>query len=455
MALKSYLEKLASTFIPAPLIHVRRRIGTLRLFNMLTAIATSYLSVLLYLLRKRGLKAAWIFLCIKLFTPVGPGGAGVFWFLAGWLVRRYPQLYRFPRQLEMEITTTCVRRCVHCEHTYWSHESQPRKQMTYDEIVYVLEQFPGLRWASLVGEGSSFEHKHIARLIQYLKQRHIMCYMPDHLCDWDDDMVRTAVENDMDGIILSLDAATKETYESIKVGCNFDKAIGNLRKLVEEKRKRNSPLPEITFNYIAMKNNLHEIPDYVDLIAGIGSRKDFGAGSRIGVVRLLTFKQILGLQVEDIPEKIIADAQARAAKHDFFINFTGTNVREDLPSPSCCMAWMEPYIFMGGFISQCCAVFISNNRDFIRKHAFGNVFEKQFREIWDSKPYKTMRYTINRPDAPVPIQCAGCRVFNTLPREQKYGIVDPHTGEVMTLKKFVTEHLGENMKWRYEDVKID
>ncbi len=453
--MKSLIEKMASVFIPAPLIHARKRMGTSRMLHMLFSIGTSYGSLFVFLLRKRGLKAAWMFLSVKLFTPVGPGGAGLFWFLAGWLVRRHPWLYRFPKQLEMEITTTCRRRCIHCEHTYWSPESQPRRQMTYEEVIHVLKQFPRLRWASLVGEGSSFEHKEIVRLIRYLKAREIMCYMPDHLCDWNDEMIRIAVENDMDGIILSLDAATKETYESIKVGCDFDKAVGNLRKLVQEKRKANSPLPEITFNFIAMKNNVHEIPDYVDLIASIGSRRDFGPGSRIGIVRLLAFKQILDLQLDDIPREIVEEAYARARKHDLFLSFTGTNVREDLPSPSCCMAWMEPYIFMKGYVAQCCAVFISNNRDFIRKHALGNLFENTFKEVWESRPYKRLRYSINRPSAPIPIQCAGCRVFNTLPREQKYGILDTHTGEIISLRRFVQERLGENMQWRYEGVPLE
>ena len=107
---------------------------------------------------------------------------------------------------------------------------------------------------------------------------------------------------------------------------------------------------------------------------------------------------------------------------------------------------------MEGFISQCCAVFISNNRDFIRKYSLGNVFEKDFKEYWDSKPYRALRYLINKPDKPIPIQCAGCRIFNTLPREKEYGIINTHTGEVMSLKKFYHECMGENMKWRYKDI---
>ncbi|UCG37751.1 MAG: SPASM domain-containing protein [bacterium] len=447
-------EKMTAMFIPAPLLISARRIGLRRLFSMLFAIGFSYTGVVWYLLRRRGPAAAWKFISVKLFTPVGPGGVGVWWFFAGWFIRRFPQLYGMPKQLEMEITTTCAKRCIHCEHTYWSRESQPIKQMTYEQVIGILEQFPGLRWASLVGEGSSFEHKEMKRFITYLRRRNIMSYVPDHMCDYDDETIEHIVSNDMDGIVLSFDGASRETYESIKVGCRYDRTIENIRKVLAAKKRLGTPFPEIMFAYIAMKNNVHEIPDFVDLVGNIGRRAEFGAGSRIGIIRLLAFKQILDLQLEDIPGEIIEETYRRAAKHGMLVNFTGTNVREDLPEPTCCMAWMEPYIMMEGYVSQCCAVFISNNRDFIREHAHGNVLKENFRDIWYNRSYKTLRYTINNPGKPIPMQCAGCRIFNTLPREKQYGIIDTQTGEVMSLKTFYEEHMGENMKWRYEDVDL-
>lgn len=446
------VDKVIKFLIPAPLIHVARRIGLGRTLKMLVIIGSSYFRIFIYLIRKRGLKAAWIFLGVKLFTPVGPGGAGFFWFLARPLIRRFPLLYRFPRQLELEITTECSKKCIHCEHTWWSTDSQPRQHMPQEDVIKILEQFPNLRWVSLVGEGSSFEHPEMLKFIKYVKRRQIMCYMVDHLSDWSDETIKTVIENDLDGVLVSLDAATKTTYENLKVGCDFDNVTSNIKKLIAAKKHANSPLPEILFSYIAMKRNVHEIPDLVDLIASLGTRKDFGAGSRIGIVRLLAFKQILHLQVEDIPQEIFDETQKRAQEQDLFVNFTGTNVREDLPDPSCCLAWMEPYIFMGGYISQCCAVFISNNRNFIRNYALGNVLEKDFKDHWNARPYTSLRSLINKPDQPVPIQCAGCRVFNTLPREKKYGIINTHTDEIMSLETFYNEHMGENMRWRYKDL---
>jgi len=290
------------------------------------------------------------------------------------------------------------------------------------------------------------------RFITYLRERNIMSYVPDHMCDYDDDLIEHIVDNDMEGIVLSFDAGTKETYETVKAGCNYEKTLENIRKVLDAKKRKGTPFPEIMFAYIAMQNNVAEIPDFVDLMGSLGTRKEFGAGSRIGIIRLLAFKQILHLQLEDIPQEIMDETYRRADKYDMLVNFTGTNVREDLPSPSCCMAWMEPYIMMNGYVSQCCAVFISNNRDFIREHAHGNVLQENFRDIWNSTSHRTLRHTINNPKKPIPMQCVGCRIFNTLPREKEHGIINTHTGEVIPLREFYDEHMGENMKWRYEDV---
>ena len=123
-----FRNKMLNFVVPAPLLISVRRIGVVKLFRMLLSIGFRYISVVFYILRKRGIVAAWKFVSVKLFTPVGPGGAGIWWFFTGWFIRRYPQFYGMPKQLELEITTTCAKRCIHCEHTYWSKESQPINQ---------------------------------------------------------------------------------------------------------------------------------------------------------------------------------------------------------------------------------------------------------------------------------------------------------------------------------------
>ena len=152
------------------------------------------------------------------------------------------------------------------------------------------------------------------------------------------------------------------------------------------------------------------------------------------------------MQIPALPKRIVDEANRIAADNDLFVNITSSNTREEFPSPKCCMAYHEPYIMMGGYVLQCCAIFMSNNRNFLREYSFGSVFEKDFKEIWDSKPYRILRSYVNDAHKPVPFQCAGCRIFNTKPRELSYGIVNPFTEEVIPREAFIGRYLGENVK---------
>jgi uncharacterized Fe-S cluster-containing radical SAM superfamily protein len=64
---------------------------------------------------------------------------------------------------------------------------------------------------------------------------------------------------------ISIDGSTKETYENIRRGADFDKLIKNIRYLTDLRRKRGSLLPRLQFNIVLMKSNLEELDGFVDL----------------------------------------------------------------------------------------------------------------------------------------------------------------------------------------------
>ncbi|MBF0621032.1 MAG: SPASM domain-containing protein [Magnetococcales bacterium] len=403
-----------------------------------------------HIARTQGLKAAYNFLWVKLFNPVGPGSAGFVYFFFGWLYRRFPQLVRMPGQIEVELTTVCDKKCIHCENTMWDVRDQPALNITFDELKTMMDSIPKLKWASLVGEGSSFLNKDCMKMLRYLKERKVMVYQVDHLSDLTEEMIEELVDMKIDGMVVSFDAATKETYEAIKVGCKFDNVNTNIQRFLDMKKKKNSMLPEIVFGYTVMNNNVNEIPQFIDHIADFAPRTDFGPGGRINFNRMLVFDDIKHLEQKEIPKEIIQKGSERAAARKWFASFTGTNDLSDCPGPEMCMAWMEPYVMMKGLVMQCCAVFISNNRPQLRKRAFGNLIETPMKEIWNSKPYVQTRKLINRSNQPIPLNCAGCRIFNTRPREEKYGVLDTHSGRLMSQEEFVREYQGESMQMHYD-----
>jgi radical SAM protein with 4Fe4S-binding SPASM domain len=147
--------------------------------------------------------------------------------------------------------------------------------------------------------------------------------------------------------------------------------------------------------------------------------KDLDVGM-INFTGLLYFPEVKQWYVEKFPEDLINEIRKRVGKGVFF-RFEHC-IDELNPPPHKCYAWMEPYIMMGGYVLPCCQVLMSNQREFLRQYAFGNVFEKDFKDIWDSSRYKKFRETIVNPKAAIPVLCAGCRGFNTKHRIAEYGV---------------------------------
>jgi MoaA/NifB/PqqE/SkfB family radical SAM enzyme len=329
-----------------------------------------------------------------------------------------PKFAFYPFVVEVEITNKCNKKCIICEHTYWN---EPNRDLKFEEFNTIVAQFPQLKWVNLTGEGDSFLNKDYLKMIEYLKAKDIPVFLVDSFDIIDEKIAEELIKMDVDGIWISWDGATKETYEKIKTGCKFEKGLNNIKNLIELKKKINSPIPELCFRYIVTTLNVHEMPKFIELVHSLGDRNFLGDGTRVEFAGLLIFDEVKDLFVPEIPREILEATAKKANELNVHITFAHSS-KSGLPSLECCRGWSEPYIMMGGYVMPCCAVLQNNNRDFLRKYSFGNTLETPFKEIWYSERYKKFRKMIPNKKEKVFILCRGCRAYNTTEREKKYGI---------------------------------
>ena len=314
----------------------------------------------------------------------------------------------YPPFLEIEPTTVCNLKCIMCEHTYWN---EPPKNISFDEFRGIVDQFPHLKWMGLTGIGSSFLNKDFLKMVRYLKSKSVIVELIDTFNHIDGQIVEELVGMGVNIYFISMSGATKETYEKVCVGANFDKVMENLKYLVRLKKERKTELPILNFHYIISRTNMHEMITFVELIHSL----DCDAYEVLFTPLLHAFDEVKDEAVEISDEAIQAVGQ-RAKELGVRLAYSPT-VPKNKPPISDCVQWLMPFIFSTGHVIVCCTGNEANRRDFQKETSMGNVFEQGFKEIWYGDNYRKFREMIRKGE--VPIQCVGCNCFNTTGKSKK------------------------------------
>jgi MoaA/NifB/PqqE/SkfB family radical SAM enzyme len=81
------------------------------------------------------------------------------------------------------------------------------------------------------------------------------------------DKLRSILEADVDWICISMDGATAEMYNKIRVGSDFDRVSKNVAHIA---KLRKGALPKIMINFVLMDINAHQMEEIVQLAADLG-----------------------------------------------------------------------------------------------------------------------------------------------------------------------------------------
>jgi len=174
--------------------------------------------------------------------------------------------------VRFDITNKCNLRCVMCSYSLdETNIKNPAIYMNINLFEKIAKQmFP---YAHAVSLSCSFEpllHKQLAdflKIIDFYKVP-VWGFVTNALL-LNEEMIENIIKYNVPIITVSIDGATKETYEKIRLGANFDKFITNIRKIIELKKRYNVNHPKLYYNYVLMKSNIKELPDFINLAKGL------------------------------------------------------------------------------------------------------------------------------------------------------------------------------------------
>ena len=297
------------------------------------------------------------------------------------LGRRDPSRSLSARSIQIECTTRCNLKCTMCEIAYWTEKGG---DLRFDNLERMVEHLPKLRRVDMTGVGESLMNREFLAGVEFLKSRGIYVTLNDNFTLMTERTARRIVDLELDQILLSLDGATKETYESIRVGANFENVLANARGLTRIKRELGRTKPEFKINTVVSLTNYKELAGIVELA------HDLGVGM-VSMVNIITFGDTAELGTES-SEREVRDAYDRAVARGRELGvLVKIELFDKLPVEQCDFPWTRNFVTYDGYVHPCCYTTQTGDRQAQNKRAFGNLLTTSFEEIWQSEAYTTFR----------------------------------------------------------------
>ncbi|MCX5679724.1 MAG: radical SAM protein [Candidatus Omnitrophica bacterium] len=205
----------------------------------------------------------------------------------------------------------------------------------------------------------------------------------------DETKALAVMESGLTYIDVSMDGATKSTYEKVRVGSNFERVVDNLRKLKHLKESSGRTNPLVYFDYTLMRSNFKELPEFLRLA------KELGA-SQVRANHLIPFPQLKVMgeslihcrkEANDIFDETrhLADEigiQVFLPKNfDLSKDINGAPI---INKPACSVPQDSIFIVSDGSAVPC--AWFS-----FEKWRAGNFKDQNFEEIWNGPVYTELR----------------------------------------------------------------
>lgn len=293
-----------------------------------------------------------------------------------------------PVSLHIEPTTACNLRCTTCDRTH--AQDLNLGTMSFTSFQKILDQFQYLMGSHsvqtgllLTGLGEPFLNKDIFRMIEYAKANGVS-YV--HTISNGTLLNNAAiVESGLDHISFSMDGATKETFESIRVGAKYEKVVSSIKDLAN--KRTNNKKPFIDLNITLQEKNRKELSSVVDLASEIGADR---VSARILNPDFAHHSLNALDESSEIIERTINYAKVKNVEFRY----------ADDDSDPCIYPWIWPYITWNGYVVPCCY------KSDPRKFNFGNVLEDSFENIWNGEKYQNFRQELTSENPPN--MCKSC-----------------------------------------------
>ena len=261
---------------------------------------------------------------------------------------RHTKTSTFPSLIDFEVTNHCNLSCIMCAR---ASMKRPKGFMDMDLFKKIVDQIPPHRieksWFHLHGE--PLLHPKLTDMIRYARETADISELgiSTNCIPLNKAKSSALLTSPLDTFVLSIDGATSETYEKIRLNGDFDKVVENATRFIKMRDEKGLNRPAVWIQIVEMQDNAAEIEKFNAHWAPL-----LGPQDQVFVKNFSSF----GGKIDD--------------RSDYYHRMPRTR-------PPCSFLWSYFVIYWDGRVTPCC---MDVNADL----CIGDLKTSSIEEIWAS-----------------------------------------------------------------------
>jgi radical SAM protein with 4Fe4S-binding SPASM domain len=175
----------------------------------------------------------------------------------------------FPKVVLIDTVSHCNLRCSMCVHRDMKREKGIMSWGLFTKIIDEIAEIDRMLrvWMVFFGEALILKRKRpsIFDMISYAKGKGLTDVVLNSNANLlDKEAARRMIESGLDAIYIGIDAFLPDTYNKLRVGGSYEKAVDNTLHLIELKKELGAKKPEVFVQFVEMDVNKAEKEDFIE-----------------------------------------------------------------------------------------------------------------------------------------------------------------------------------------------
>ena len=286
-----------------------------------------------------------------------------------------------PVMMDIEPDSRCNFRCIMCARAKEGVKPKEKPRLTFAEFKQFMDNNPQFTEVKVQGVGEPLLNPDLFDMISYAigQDTWVRTTVNGSLLHKDENY-KKLIDSGIGEVQTSFDGATKEVFEKIRVGSNFEQVVANLRLMNDYVATRDRDYTRMWV--LLQNNNRHQLLDFIELAARMGFRR-------------MTYSVVLtgwGEEecFDDLKTKAFTEEEegailAAARKEGIDVSVWNCTDRFQIGSPET----VCPVPFSRAFIASDLRVIPCGTIGYSEDVNFGPALE--FEDNWNSNQYRAFR----------------------------------------------------------------